>query len=131
MNIPENLRYTKEHEWAAKEGSLVTIGITDYAQQSLGDVVYVEMPETGAEISSGESFGAVESVKAASDIFSPVSGEVADINRELDEHPEYINRSPYEKGWIVRVKPSDPGELDALMNHESYRAFVLKESEKY
>ncbi len=131
MNIPENLRYTKEHEWAAKEGSLVTIGITDYAQQSLGDVVYVEMPETGAEISSGESFGAVESVKAASDIFSPVSGEVADINRELDEHPEYINQSPYEKGWIVRVKPSDPGELDALMNHESYRAFVLKESEKY
>jgi len=89
------------------------------------------MPETGAEISSGESFGAVESVKAASDIFSPVSGEVADINRELDEHPEYINQSPYEKGWIVRVKPSDPGELDALMNHESYRAFVLKESEKY
>jgi len=131
MNIPENLRYTKEHEWAAKEGDIVTIGITDYAQQSLGDVVYVEMPETGAEISSGESFGAVESVKAASDIFSPVSGEVADINRELDEHPEYINQSPYEKGWIVRVKPSDPGELDALMNHESYRAFVLKESEKY
>ncbi len=131
MDIPKELRYTAEHEWVRNEGGIFTIGITDYAQQSLGDVVYVEMPELGAEISKGESFGVVESVKAASDIYAPIDGEIADIHQELDEHPEFINQSPYEKGWIVKVKPSDPGEIEELMDHSGYQKFVNKESEKH
>jgi glycine cleavage system H protein len=130
MNIPKDLRYTTEHEWVRKEGDVVTIGITDYAQQLLGDVVYVEMPDTGAEISKGDAFGVVESVKAASDIFAPISGSVVDIHHELDEHPEYINQSPYERGWIVKVKPSQAGELDTLLDPEGYQALVQKESEQ-
>jgi glycine cleavage system H protein len=130
MDIPKNLRYTAEHEWIGKEGGIVTIGITDYAQALLGDVVYVEMPEAGARINRGEAFGVVESVKAASDIFAPISGEIVDIHHELDEHPEYINQSPYENGWIVKVKPSNPDEIDGLMDHAGYQEFVQKESEK-
>lgn len=130
MDIPKDLMYTNEHEWVRKEGDTVTIGITDYAQQLLGDVVYVEMPEAGAAVTKGETFGVVESVKAASDIYAPVSGEVIEIHQELDDHPEFLNQSPYDRGWIIKVRPSNPVEIDVLMDQARYQEFVLKESEK-
>jgi glycine cleavage system H protein len=130
MDMPKDLRYTNEHEWVRKEGDSATIGITDYAQQLLGDVVYVEMPEAGASVTRGESFGVVESVKAASDIYAPGSGEVVEIHQELDEHPEYINQSPYGQGWIIKVKLSNPSEVDELMDQARYQELVMKESEK-
>jgi glycine cleavage system H protein len=130
MEIPKDLRYTSEHEWVKSSGDVMTMGITDYAQQQLGDVVYVEMPEPGSRIAKGERYGVVESVKAASDIFAPIGGEIIEIHQELDEHPEYINQSPFEKGWIVKVKASEPGEIETLMDHEAYRLFLQKESEK-
>ncbi len=128
MNIPENLKYTNEHEWAKIEGDIATIGITDYAQQSLGDVVYVELPDTDTEVKKGKEFGSIESVKAVSDIFAPLSGTVTEINDELSDHPEYINQSPYDKGWIVKIKISDPAEIDNLMDSKQYENFVNKES---
>jgi len=116
MDFPEDLKYTNEHEWI--------IGITDYAQQLLGDVVYVELPEVGAEFNKGETFGVVESVKAASDIYAPASGEVVEINSTLGEHPEYINQSPYDNGWIIKVRLKDPSELDTLMDFSAYQSFI-------
>ncbi len=131
MTIPEDLRYTSKHEWIRDEGGNATVGITDYAQAMLGDVVYIELPEVGTELRKGESFGVIESVKAASDIFSPVSGEVTGINESLGEHPELVNQSPYEKGWIIRMKIANRSELDDMMDCREYEVFVQKESEKH
>jgi len=129
MAVPKELKYTKQHEWANVEDENALIGITDYAQEQLGDVVYVEMPEVGTTISKGEPFGVVESVKAASDIYAPLSGEVIEINESLGEHPEYVNQSPYEKGWMIKIKVSNLSELTDLMNSNEYEEFI-KEEEK-
>ena len=127
MKIPEDLYYTKEHEWAKVEGDTVLAGITDFAQQHLGDVVFVELPEVGTGVDGGESYGVVESVKAASDIYAPVSGEVTRINGELERHPELVNQSPYDKGWIIRIKVSRDSEMKTLMDAKQYSAFVMNE----
>jgi glycine cleavage system H protein len=129
MDIPKDLKYTKEHEWAKAEGDTALLGITDFAQHSLGDVVFVELPEVGTQLKKGEAFGSVESVKAASDIYSPLSGEVIEINSELEDHPELLNESPYEKGWIIRIRVSDTGESAELMNEAQYAEFVEKEEQ--
>jgi len=131
MEIPKDLKYTNEHEWARIEGDVATVGITDYAQESLGDVVYIETPEIGTEVKKGEEFGSIESVKAVSDVFSPISGEIIEVNEELADHPEYINQSPYDKGWIVKIKISNPEEADELMDSTKYEEFVKKESEEH
>jgi glycine cleavage system H protein len=129
MDIPKSLKYTEEHEWAKVEGDTALVGITDYAQNRLGDVVFVELPEIGTQVKKGEAFGAVESVKAASDIYTPLSGEVVEINGALEDHPELLNQSPYEKGWIIRIRISDTGETDGLMSSDQYTEHVAKEEE--
>jgi len=131
MEIPKDLKYTNEHEWARIEGDVATVGITDYAQESLGDVVYIETPEIGTKVKKGEELGSIESVKAVSDVFSPISGEIVEVNEELADHPEYINQSPYDKGWIVKIKISNPEEADELMDNTKYEKFVKMESEKH
>jgi glycine cleavage system H protein len=128
MDIPEDLRYTREHEWARKKDGKVVIGITDFAQDQLGDVVYVELPDVGDPVKKGEAFGVVESTKAVSELFSPVGGKVVEVNEPLSDAPETINEDPYEEGWMIVVEPSDPTELDALLDAKAYRAFV-EESE--
>lgn len=117
--VIESLLYADSHEWVKVEGEIATIGISDYAQHALGDIVYVDMPEVGDEVTAGEDFGAVESVKAASDLYSPVSGEVVEINEELEDAPESINADAY-GAWIMKVKMSDPSELEKLLNAEAY-----------
>ncbi|HWO70293.1 MAG TPA: glycine cleavage system protein GcvH [Actinomycetota bacterium] len=125
MEFPEDLRYTREHEWARDEGGgRVRVGITDYAQDKLGDVVYVELPEPGAEVRAMESFGEVESTKSVSDLFSPVDGTVVERNTTLEERPELVNEDPYGEGWMVVVQIRDPSQLDRLMDADAYRAFV-------
>ncbi|TYB95644.1 MAG: glycine cleavage system protein GcvH [Kosmotoga sp.] len=121
------IKYSKSHEWVKKEGEIGIIGITDYAQNQLGDIVYVELPEAGNEINNGEMLCTVESVKAASDIYSPVTGEIAEINEKLEESPEIINEDAEGKGWICKIKLSDETELDKLMNKEEYDEFCEKE----
>ncbi|KAI4371207.1 hypothetical protein MLD38_019470 [Melastoma candidum] len=125
--IPKELKYADSHEWAKAEGKSAIIGITDHAQDHLGDVVYVELPEVGAAVTQGGSFGAVESVKATSDINSPVSGKVVEINEELNSSPGLVNSSPYDKGWIIKVEISDEGELNNLMGPNDYSEFCDKE----
>jgi glycine cleavage system H protein len=124
MEFPAGLRYTKEHEWIRVEGAQAFVGITDYAQQELGDVVYVELPEAGAEVRYMEPFGVVESVKAVSDLFSPVTGAVKQINEELFNRPELVNSDPYGQGWMLLVEVGDPSQLDALMTAEQYEAYL-------
>ena len=119
MTIKDNLRYAESHEWVSLEGDIATVGITDYAQHALGDIVYVDMPEVGDEVSAGEEFGAVESVKAASDLYSPVSGEVVEINEALEDEPGLINQDAF-ANWIMKVKVSDPSEVEALLDAEAY-----------
>jgi len=120
LNMPDNLRYAKDHEWTKLEGDKVKIGIDDYAQDQLGDIVFVELPEVGATFSKGEEFGTVESVKAVSELFMPIGGEILAINTTLEETPEHVNNSPYEDGWMIEIKPSDVAEMDALMDKEAY-----------
>ncbi len=127
MQFPDELLYSTGHEWILVENGMAKVGLTDYAEQMLGDVVYVEMPEIGTEVTKGEAFGVVESVKAASDIYAPVSGGVTGINEDLGEHPEHINRSPYELGWIIKVKISNKADLDDLMDRKKYQEYILKE----
>lgn len=127
MEFPDNLRYTKEHEWVRVQDNTATIGITDYAQDQLGDIVYVELPAEGEKVENGEPFGVVESVKAVSDIYAPVSGTVLEINDPLTENPETMNEDCYEEGWLIKVKISDPKELDALMDHEQYQAYIKEQ----
>jgi glycine cleavage system H protein len=128
MQYPDNLRYTRKHEWALVLKDTALVGITDYAQQALGDVVFVQLPELGTTLKKGEPFSAVESVKAASDIYAPLSGEVVEINRSLEDHPEHLNKSPYGDGWIVRIRLSDPGETGDLLDSGAYEDFVKAEN---
>ncbi len=127
MKIDPQCRYTKSHEWARKEDDLIVIGITDYAQQTLSDIVYVELPEEGDEITKGEAFGVVESVKAASDIYAPVSGEVVAVNEKLEDEPELVNSDPFGEGWLIKVRPADAGEMDELLTPEAYEKVVAEE----
>ena len=122
MNIPENLKYTDNHEWIKVDGDIATVGITDYAQKELGDVVFVEVETIGEELSAGDTFGTIEAVKTVADIFTPVSGEVLEFNENLEDEPELINSAPYEGGWIIKVKLSDASELNGLMSADEYKA---------
>jgi len=124
MNIPDNLKYTKEHEWVLLDGDTATVGITDFAQRELGDIVYVEVDTEGEELDQDEVFGTVEAVKTVSDLFMPVSGEVKEFNEALEDEPELINKDPYGKGWIIKLKIKNPGELDALLDAEAYKKYV-------
>lgn len=127
-NIPEDLHYSKDHEWVRVSGDIATIGITDYAQNSLGDVVYVELPKVGDELAAQEAFGSVESVKAVSELFTPVSGQVTEVNDGLQDEPEKVNTDPYGDAWMIRVKMSNPGEVDSLLTVAEYEDFT-KETE--
>ena len=120
---PENLRYSKEDEWVKLDGDVATIGITDYAQDSLSDIVYLELPAAGTSFGAGDIFGVVESVKAASDLFAPVSGEVIEVNDALTDTPEVVNEDPYDAAWMIKVKLADPGEVDDLMDAAAYAAY--------
>ncbi len=124
MNIPDNLKYTKDHEWVKIEGDTATIGITDFAQSELGDIVFVEVDTVGEELDKEETFGSIEAVKTVSDLFMPVGGEVAEFNEELEDTPDIINKDPYEKGWIIKVKISDASEADDLLSAEEYKEHV-------
>jgi glycine cleavage system H protein len=124
MEFPEELKYTEEHEWVLVEDDVATIGITDFAQDALGDIVFVELPEIGATVEAGKPFGVVESVKAVSDVYSPVTGEVVVINDELPDAPETVNTSPYEDAWMIKVKLADVSELDDLMDADDYKEFA-------
>ncbi|XP_072993168.1 glycine cleavage system H protein, mitochondrial [Typha latifolia] len=126
-NVIDGLKYCSSHEWVKHDGSVATIGITDHAQEHLGEVVFVELPESGKAFSQGGSFGAVESVKATSDVNSPISGEVIEVNSKLTENPGLINSSPYEDGWMIKIKPSNPSELDSLMGSKEYTKFCEEE----
>jgi glycine cleavage system H protein len=120
LNLPEDVRYTDDHEWAKKNGGVVRIGISDYAQDQLGDIVFVELPEVGSSFDKGEEFGTVESVKAVSELYMPIGGEVTAINEALADEPERVNSDPYDGGWMVEVKASDPAELDAMKSKVDY-----------
>jgi glycine cleavage system H protein len=124
MNTPKELRYSEEHEWVRVEGDKVRIGITDFAQSELGDIVFVELPEVGTEITVNEPFGSVESVKTVSELYAPVSGKVVEVNEELNDNPEFVNESPYEKAWMIVVEPSDLSEVDNLLTAEQYEAMI-------
>jgi glycine cleavage system H protein len=128
-NIPEDLHYSKDHEWVRVEGNVAVVGITDYAQDSLGDVVYVEVPKPGEQFAANESFGSVESVKAVSEVFSPVSGKVVANNETLNDEPEKVNQDPYGEGWMIRVEMSNPGEVDSLLTAAEYEDFTKGETE--
>jgi glycine cleavage system H protein len=128
MEFPEELKYTEEHEWVMVEKELAVIGISDFAQDALGDVVFVELPEVGTVLEAGKAFGVVESVKAVSDIYAPISGTVEEINDDLVEAPEIINTSPYEDGWMIKILMADAGDADKLMGAEAYQALIAEES---
>jgi glycine cleavage system H protein len=128
-NVPEDLHYSKDHEWVRVDGGEAVIGITDYAQNSLGDVVYVELPKTGEEFAAHQSFGSVESVKAVSEVFTPVAGEITKINESLAEEPEKVNADPYGDGWMIRIRMSNPGEVDSLLTAAEYEDFTKAETE--
>jgi glycine cleavage system H protein len=125
---PDDLKYTKEHEWLAVNGSVGTVGITHYAQSELGDIVYVELPAAGSPVVAGEEFGTVESVKAVSEIFAPVSGEVLEVNASLAAGPETINKDPYGDGWLLKIKLADVKDLDSLMTAAEYRKYIEEEA---
>ena len=128
-NIPDDLHYSKDHEWVRVDGNIAIVGITDYAQDSLGDVVYVELPKAGDKFAANESFGSVESVKAVSEVFSPVSGSIAGINDSLNDEPEKVNADPYGDGWMIRVEMSNAGEVDSLLTAAEYEDFTKAETE--
>ena len=123
-NIPENLRYSKDHEWVSVDGDIATIGITDYAQSSLGDVVYVELPKPGDKFNAHEAFGSVESVKAVSEIFTPIAGEVVEANDGLNDSPEVVNSDPYSGGWMIKIKMDNPGAADAMLSAAEYDEYL-------
>jgi glycine cleavage system H protein len=126
MTFPDNLRYTKEHEWVRIEGTTGVVGITDYAQGELGDVVFVELPATGRQLKQGETFGTVEAVKAVSDLYAPLSGEVLEVNPVLEKQAEIVNKEPYGGGWMIKLRLSNAGESAALLSSEQYRELVGK-----
>ena len=123
-NIPENLRYSKDHEWVLVDGDVASIGITDYAQTSLGDVVYIDLPRIGDKLGPHESFGSVESVKAVSEIFTPVAGEIVEVNDGLNDTPEKVNNDPYGDAWFIKVRMENPGEADAMLSGEEYEEYL-------
>ena len=123
-NIPEDLRYSKDHEWIRVDGDVATIGITDYAQHSLGDVVYIDLPRAGDKLNSHEAFGSVESVKAVSEIFTPIAGEIAEVNEGLNDTPEAVNNDPYETGWMIKVKMENPLEADGMLSAAEYEEYL-------
>ncbi len=124
MNVPENLKYTKGHEWIRVEGDEAFVGITDYAQGELGDIVFVEIETVGETLNKGESFGTIEAVKTVSDVYMPVSGEVLEMNPALENTPELVNQDPYGEGWMIKIKVKDPSELDDLMDAEAYKNMI-------
>jgi glycine cleavage system H protein len=124
MQVPAELKYTKEHEWVKVDGDIVIIGITDYAQGELGDIVFVELPAIGSEITNGDPFGTIEAVKAVSDLFAPVSGEVVEINEALNDTPEIVNKSPYNDGWMIKIEISDTADLNELLEADAYKAMI-------
>jgi len=124
MNIPDNLKYTKDHEWVKVDGNIATIGITDFAQGELGDIVFIDIDTEGEELDNEEVFGTIEAVKTVSDLFMPISAEVLEFNEDLEDSPENINTDPYNKGWIIKVNISDTSELDALLSAEQYRNLI-------
>ncbi|MEK6709866.1 MAG: glycine cleavage system protein GcvH [Nitrospinota bacterium] len=128
MEFPKQLKYSREHEWVKVEGNIALVGITDYAQSELGDVVYVELPEVGTEVEANSTFGVVESVKAVSDLYAPVTGSVTEINRQLEEEPELVNSDPFEDGWMIKIAMSDTSELNDLLDADEYKTFVEQES---
>lgn len=129
MEFESNIRYLETHEWARMEDGEVVVGISDYAQSTLSDVVYVELPEVGEQVTKGDQLGVVESVKAAGDVYAPVSGEVTAVNTALEDAPELVNQSPFDEGWLVKIEPSDAGEWDSLLDVDAYKQVVEEESE--
>lgn len=128
MNAPDNLKYTKEHEWVLIQGKKATVGVTDYAQEQLGDIVYVELPEVEQEFSKDDTYGVLESVKAVSDCFMPLSGKVLERNEVLIESPEVVNEDCYGEGWMIKVQLSNPSEMESLLDHDQYEEFVKEET---
>ena len=128
MECPEELKYTEEHEWVMVEEDLAVVGITDFAQDALGDVVFVELPEVGTTVEAGKAFGVVESVKAVSDVYAPLTGTIEEINDDLIDAPEIINTSPYEDGWMVKIRMAEAKDADELMDAEAYQALIAEES---
>ena len=124
MSVPNHLLYTKDHEWVEFKEEYAIVGITDYAQSQLGDVIFVEFPEIGEDLISGSSFGEVEAVKTVSDLFAPISGKVLSVNEEIENTPDLVNSDPYKKGWLVKISPSNYEEKDGLMNFEEYKSFI-------
>jgi len=124
MNIPANLKYSKDHEWVNVDGNIATVGITDFAQSQLGDIVFVDIQTEGETLDASEVFGAIEAVKTVADAFMPVSGKIVEVNPELEEAPELVNTDPYGKGWMVKIEISDPSELDSLLDAEAYKAIL-------
>lgn len=127
MNTPKELRYSKEHEWVKVEGDKVRVGITEFAQSELGDIVFVELPEVGADLTVNEPFGSVESVKTVSELYAPISGKVVEINEDLNDDPQFVNESPYEKAWMVVIEPTDASQVEGLMTSEQYQAMINEE----
>jgi glycine cleavage system H protein len=127
MKLDQNAKYLESHEWVRKEGDMIVCGISDHAQDSLSDVVYVEFPEVGDSFDQGDSFGVVESVKAASDLYMPMGGEIVEVNERLEDEPELVNSDPYGEGWMIKFKPSDPGEWDGLLSPEDYEKVAEEE----
>ncbi len=128
MEFPEELKYTEEHEWVMIEEDLAVVGITDFAQDALGDVVFVELPEVGTAVEAGKAFGVVESVKAVSDVYAPLTGTIEEVNDDLIDAPEIINTSPYEDGWMVKIRMDEASDADELMDAEAYQALIAEES---
>jgi glycine cleavage system H protein len=126
VNVPTELMYTREHEWVGVEGKIATVGITDWAQGELGDVVFVELPAIGREVKQGDAFGTIEAVKAVSDLYSPVSGKVIEVNSSLDDDPMMVNREPYGEGWMIKVEMSDTSELNQLLDATNYSKLISK-----
>jgi glycine cleavage system H protein len=126
MNFPENVKYTVDHEWIRVEGQFGWIGITDYAQSELGDIVYIEIPAVGTKLEKGKSFGTIEAVKAVSDLFAPVTGDLVEMNSEMKDHPEVVNKDPYSEGWMIKIKIADPAQLDTLLDVQAYKTLVGK-----
>ena len=124
MNVPAELKYTKEHEWISVEGEEAYVGITDYAQSQLGDIVFVEVETEGDNLEAGDTFGSIEAVKTVSDLYMPVSGEVLEFNSELEDQPDLVNKDPYGKGWIIKVKVDDEAQLDGLLSADAYKASI-------
>jgi glycine cleavage system H protein len=127
MTTPKELRYSEEHEWVKVEGETVRVGITHFAQSELGDIVFVELPEVGDEVTADEPFGSVESVKTVSELYAPLSGKVVEVNEDLSDSPEFVNESPYEKAWMIVIEPSNSSELDNLMTAEQYEAMIKED----